>query len=166
MPDIPMLWASGARKEVFELLRTVWAGADPEMRNALARAICAGPPAELLDRVAPEERKQFRDRRIFERLSILQRLGNPPLTAELEAEAARLRQAYPQWRLPEGEQADFGVWFETRWGPETRYSFDDLRALDDTSLVALLLREQETVRDFCSVGASWRTRSRLAPTGT
>jgi hypothetical protein len=91
MPDVPMLWALGARKEVFELLRNIWTGGEPETRNALARAICAGPPAEVLHKLAPEERDRFRDRMIFDRLSILQRLGNPPLSAELEAEAARLR---------------------------------------------------------------------------
>ena len=84
MVDVPLLWSSGARKEAMELLRTIWTQADPQMREALGNAICAGPPADLLARIDADEREKSRDRRIFDRLTVLQRLEHPPLTSALE----------------------------------------------------------------------------------
>ena len=86
MVDVPLLWHSGARKEAMELLRTIWTQADPQMREALGNAICAGPPADLLARIDADEREKSRDRRIFDRLTVLQRLEHPPLTAVLALE--------------------------------------------------------------------------------
>src|SRR4051794_14760795 len=121
MVRVPLLWTTGARKEALDLLSTLWSQADPQMQEAISHAICAGPPSELLERIPAEEQQLSRDRRIFDRLIVLQRLGEPPLTPMLEAEAARIREAYPNWRGAEGEQAHFNAWIETTHGPDTRY---------------------------------------------
>ena len=112
MADVPLLWASGARKEALDLLTLLWAHADPQMQKALGEIIRDGPPDHLLARIDAEERDKSRDRRIFDRLIVLQRLEQPILTPELETEAKRLQEAYPNWQVPEGEQAHFGAWIE------------------------------------------------------
>jgi hypothetical protein len=61
----------------------------------------------------------------------------------LEAEAARIRAAYPSWRGSEGEQAHFNAWIETRRGPDTRYNVEDLSSLDNQAIVDTLVAEQE-----------------------
>ena len=161
MVDVPLLWSSGARKEAMELLRTIWTHADPQMREALGNAICAGPPADLLAQIDADERENSRDRRIFDRLTVLQRLEHPPLTAALEAEVARLRKAYPNWQAPEGEQAHFGVWMEARVGSDTRYGVDDLKALDNGALIDVLIGEQEMREGLLD---SWRQLGDTEPT--
>lgn len=41
----------------------------------------------------------------------------------------------PHWRAQEGERAYFSTWFESRWGPDTNFSVDDLAALAGADLV-------------------------------
>ncbi|MNR98592.1 hypothetical protein D3C71_309080 [compost metagenome] len=140
MTDIPLLWSSGARKEVMDLLRRMWSQGDDAAREAVSRLLVAGPPEALLARLDEDRRTASRDRRIYDRLSILQRLGEPPLTPALEAEAGRLHALYPEWEVAEGERADFSTWMEFRVGPDTRFTVDDLARLEPAAL-AIQLRE-------------------------
>src|SRR3982074_3571140 len=109
MVDIPLVWASGARKEAMDLLLTLWTSGVPEVRDQLAEAIIAGPPHDLLAHIEIDEREKSRDRRIFDRLIVLERLGDPPLNVMLMAESARIRGIYPNWRAPAGEAAPLGA---------------------------------------------------------
>lgn len=138
MADIPILWKSSARKEVMDLLRRLWTGGDEATRTTLSDRIAAGPPDSLLERLAEDARTSSRDRRIFDRLTVIERLGQPPLTPILLAEVARLNDAYPHWRAPEGEQADFSSWTEFRVGPDTNVTVEELGAMRTTDLAALL----------------------------
>jgi hypothetical protein len=133
-----MIWASGARKEALVLLGSIWATASAETRERIEEALLAGPPDNLLARLEGDERTSSRDRRIFDRLKVLERVGNPPLDPRLRAELDRIEAAYPVWTAPEGERATFSSWSEFRLGPETDYGVDDLAKLPQDELVATL----------------------------
>jgi hypothetical protein len=160
MPKTPPLWASGSRKEVSELLRSLWSRGGPEVRARLAQALVAGPPDHLLEHIDEEERAASRDRRIFDRLSVIERVGEPLRDPTLRAESARLRRTYPHWRAHEGERGDFGTWIEVRSGPDKRYGSDDLMALSDHQLIDVLVNEQEMREGLLD---SWRQLSADQP---
>lgn len=143
MPDVPILWASGARKEAMDLLRRLWTRGDEQARLALSAAIVAGPPEQLLAHIDPDDRTTSRDRRIFDRLTVIERVREPPLDQALAAEWARLRATYPDWRSVEGEQAHFSTWMETRIGSDSNYGPEELKGMTVPRLTALLLGEQE-----------------------
>ncbi len=138
MTDVPLLWTSGARKEVMELLRRLWIQGSQATREALSAALVGGPPQHLLDRLPGDSRASSRDRRIYDRLVALERVGDPPLTDVLQAEARRLRQAYPEWRAPDGDQADFSTWMEFRVGPDSPVSAEELASYEVDQLTAVL----------------------------
>lgn len=146
MTDIPLLWSSGAQKEVMDLLRRLWSHGDDAAREAVSTLLVAGPPEALLARLDVDQRTVSRDRRIYDRLSILQRLGEPPLTPALEDESGRLHGLYPEWEVAEGERADFSTWMEFRVGPDTRFKVEDLARLEPEAL-AIQLREARDERE-------------------
>ncbi|WP_179297976.1 hypothetical protein [Mesorhizobium carmichaelinearum] len=88
--------------------------------------------------VDPEERRKSSDRRMYDRLIVLDRLGEPPLPERLAARLAEIRTTYPEWRALPDERAHFGSWMEMRWGPDSNYSVDDLAAKDDEALLDTL----------------------------
>ena len=92
---VKMLWSSGGRKEVMDLLAAVWPAVDEAGRDRLAAEIIAGPPDEMLEFMDEAERTQSRDRRIFDRLIVLERLGEPPLTPALLREGSACRRCIP-----------------------------------------------------------------------
>jgi hypothetical protein len=139
MADIPFLWSSGGRKEAMALLDVLWLEGTDKHRERITDAILAGPPADLLARIGEDDRPKSRDRRIFDRLKGLERLGAPPLGERLQAEVERLAIAYPQWIAPEGERAHFAAWSEVRLGPDSDYSVDDLAQKTTAELVELLV---------------------------
>lgn len=143
MADTPLLWASGARKEVMDLLTSIWTTGESRVRDQLAKAIVQGPPEKLLALVDVDGRQEFRDRRIFDRIDILSKVSTVPLNATLQAEADRLHRTYPSWRTSEGEQAHFNVWTDSIRGFETHYGVEDLRRLDDEALADILTHGQE-----------------------
>lgn len=143
MSDVPILWTSGARKEAMDLLRRLWTRGDAQTRLALSAAIVAGPPEKLLAHIDPEDRTTSRDRRIFDRLTVIERIGEPALDKALADEWARLRNAYPEWRSIEGEQAHFSTWMETRIGSDTNYGPEELKGMAVADLTRLLVEEQE-----------------------
>lgn len=132
------LWQVSLRKEAMDMLAALWRELDPDGRNRLETALLAGPPADMFAHLEPEERESTRDRRVFDRLIVLERVGAPPLTPLLAARMQALRVKYPRWAASPGERAHFGSWMEMRWGPDTRVSSDDLAALDETALVEQL----------------------------
>lgn len=143
MADIPFLWASGGRKEALALLDALWIEGTDEHRKRITDAILAGPPADLLAQLGEDDRPKSRDRRIFDRLIGIERLGAPPLGERLQAEVERLAIAYPHWTVPEGERAQFASWSEVRLGPESDYSVDDLTQKNTAELVELLVTSAE-----------------------
>ena len=140
---VKTLWVSGGRKEVMDLLADVWRSVDDAGRDRFAAEIIAGPPIEMLERIDEADRERSRDRRIFDRLIILERVGEPPLTATLAREQERLRARYPNWMAEEGERAHFNTWVQSHWGAETRYEVDDLKAFEDQKLIDVLCSERE-----------------------
>lgn len=146
MAETPMIWASGARKEAMTLLGTMWASGSEEARERIVRALIAGPPDDLLTRIEEEKRESSRDRRIFDRLKVIERIGQPPIDARLRAELDRIEAAYPVWNAPEGERATFATWSEYRHGPETDFGVDDLATLPQDELV-VMLQDTEERRD-------------------
>lgn len=143
MPKTSAFWHPSHRKEVFDLLRTVWPTLDQTGRDTLAANIVAGPPEHLFERYEGAERIGARDRRIFDRIAVLENVGKPPLTEALATEARRLHNLYPNWRAPEGEKAHFGTWSESRWGRDSKFSAEQLKSIGDAELIALLHEEQE-----------------------
>ena len=145
-----------------DLLTMLWAHADPQMQETLGKTITAGPPDHLLAHIENvEERQKSRDRRIFDRLIVLQRLGDPILTAELATEAQRLRELYPNWEAAEGEEAHFSSWIETRTGIDTRYDIEDLKDFTNEELIEVLIREVEMREGMLE---SWRLLMDTEPT--
>lgn len=137
------IWRSGSRKEVMDLLAALWPALDEAGRERLSEEIIAGPPPEMLGKLDEAERALNRDRRIFDRLIVLERVSKPPLTKLLLSEQQRLRKLYPNWSAQEGERAHFSTWMEFHRGHETKYSIEDLRALDVPALIGVILSEQE-----------------------
>jgi hypothetical protein len=140
---VKSLWNSGSRKEVMDLLVATWPKLDDAGRDRLGAAIVEGPPAEILERLDQLERTISRDRRIFDRLIILERIGEPPLTDAMLRERARLQELYPNWQAEDGERAHYSSWMESHFGPDTRFVVDDLQGLDDPALIGLLRSEQD-----------------------
>lgn len=138
MVETPLLWTSGGRKEAMELLVKLWSDGPPELRERLTNAILVGPPDDLLASIEGEERQRSRDRRIFDRLAVIERVGEPPLNPRLEAEVDRLTDAYPEWTSPEGERAYFAFWSEIRIGPDSDYSVGDLSHMASDKLAEMM----------------------------
>lgn len=146
MAETPMIWASGARKEAMALLSSIWANGSTASREQIVEALLAGPPPDLLARLADEDRDRSRDRRIFDRLTVVARVGDPPLDPRLKTELDRIEASYPEWVAPEGERAMFSSWSEFRLGPDTDYGLDDLANLPQDELV-LTLQGTTDLRD-------------------
>jgi hypothetical protein len=160
MADTPLLWTAGARKEAAEILQTLWVTGGADIRARLAEVIVAGPPESLIARLDPEKREVSRDRRVFDRLIVLERAGGPSLGPVLEREAARLRERYPLWRAAEGEEAHFATWMETRSGPDSDYGVDELRTLGDNALLKILINTHEKREGLLD---AWRQLGNAAP---
>ncbi|TYB83106.1 hypothetical protein [Maritimibacter fusiformis] len=121
-----------------DLLQSTWPLLDEAGQEHLTRTILAGPPDKLLENVDEDERTRSRDRRVFDRITAIERLSNPPLTQGLANELARIRREYPEWEAPPGEQAHFVSWSETSFGPDTKYGADDLASLPEDELITVL----------------------------
>jgi len=146
MDKTPLIWASGALREATTLLTAIWANGSAESRERLVQSLLAGPPDELLTRVNEDERQLSRDRRIFDRLKVLEGVGDPPLDGRLRAELDRIEGGYPHWAAPEGERATFSTWSEFRLGPDTNFGVDDLAALSTDELISTL-RDETSLRE-------------------
>ena len=143
MDETKALWHATFRKEAMDLITRLWGTLDQANRERLSQALVDGPPEEMLAHIAQEDRDTSRDRRIYDRIIVIERLQEPPLTSALADKMAEIRRRHPEWRAAEGEQAHFGSWMGMQWGPETRYSVDDLAALIDEDLIAALRHDRD-----------------------
>lgn len=138
MVESNALWHSSTRKEAMDLLDKLWRTLDEDGRLRLEARLLEGPPDALFARLDEEERTPSRDRRLFERVMVVERVGDPPLTPGLAQCLEALKAKYPQWRVSSGDQAHFRTWMQTRWGPDARLSADQLAAMDDAVLAETL----------------------------
>jgi hypothetical protein len=161
MSSTPLIWHPGARKEATDLIEHLWRTGDDAVRDRLAEVLLAGPPEDLdNDQIDPDERQARRDRRLFDRLGLLIRDKSAPLSPRLQSAQDEILQRHPGWQLREGEQARFVVWSEVGNGPDTAYSLDDLRAMEDPELVELLSGETNRREGLLE---SWRQLVGLEP---
>lgn len=153
MASFPALWHSSFRKEVMDLLVNLWKTSDGDMRSILADELLAGPPEELFSQIAPEQREASRDRRIFDRIAVLERIQDVDLTDGLKLKMADLRDKYPKWQAAPGEQAHFGTWFSVGWGRDSEYSVDGLAVMTDEELLERLVEQPKKDDGFLE---AWR----------
>lgn len=136
MPRTPALWDSSTRKEVYDLLVELWPQLEDQDRSDLVENIGAGPPGWLTSHLPEEDRDQFRARRVFERLRIMERSDPERLHAGLEAELGRLRERYPHWDVAPGEQAHFAFYSQSGW--RTLGAVEDKQRLQAMTPVAII----------------------------
>lgn len=146
MPNIPALWHPSYRKETLDLLVKIWTDLDIADRDALSKALVAGPPADTFDHISPTERMGARDRRIFDRIAAIKSTQADNLTDLLAEEDLRLSTTYPHWQATPGERSHFGIWSESRWGNGSAYNVELLKSKEDGELVELL-RDEQADRD-------------------
>lgn len=154
--DHTPLWSAAVSKEALDLMVAIWADLPEQGRTALIEQIITGPSLPLVQAEDQEERERQQrwiDRRIFERLALIERLREPPLTASGEQKLAALRRRYPEWRLEEGARAHFLIWSESAVGLETDRSPEELRVLSGAALVDALRAEGPDLEGRLSVWA-------------
>jgi hypothetical protein len=144
--DLIPLWSPALHKEALDLMVAAWSTLPEKGRVALVERIIAGPqmpekPAE--DQEGRERQQRWFDRRIFERLALLERRGEPPLPQQGQEKLGALRRLYPRWRIEEGIRAHFSSWMESSGGPESDRSPEDLLSLSGSALVDALRAESQ-----------------------
>lgn len=160
MAESNTLWHPTSRKETMDLLSDLWRTLDSEGRERLAGELLTGPPDAMLGHLEDGERDNSRDRRIYDRITVIERVGKPALTPALAERIEAIRAAHPQWRASPGEQAHFSSWMEMRWGPDTRLSASDLAALDDAALIETLRTDHDRREGLLD---SWRQFAAAQP---
>ncbi|MCA2410536.1 hypothetical protein GYN07_03605 [Rhizobium leguminosarum bv. viciae 248] len=154
MADLTPLWHATFRKETMDLLAQLWTTLDADGCETLATELLKGPPDALFEHIEDlEEREASRDRRLFDRIVVLERVQDKPLTEELKTKMKELRARYPVWRAAPGEQAHFGSWFTMRWARDTDLSADSLIAMSDDELMKQLAGERDELDGFL---VAWR----------
>ncbi|GGL10173.1 hypothetical protein GCM10010983_04150 [Caulobacter rhizosphaerae] len=157
MPETPLLWRSSARKEALELLEHLWNTGDEDARARLSEVIAAGPPAHLGPQDAsPEDRRRSIDRRIFDRVALLERDGRHPLTPELQALIAGIRASHPEWHLAAGEIARFGWWMEVGGVDDGGRHLGNLSALETADAIIDYLAQPRDDDRFGEAEDAWR----------
>ncbi|WP_416914174.1 hypothetical protein [Seohaeicola sp.] len=136
-----------------DLIAKLWRELDDAGREHLSNAILVGPPDAMLAHIEDDERPISRDRRIYDRIIVIERVQEPPLTPALQQRMDELRATYPKWRAADGERAHFGSWTEFGWGADTRYSVDDLSAMADEALIEALRSDMDQREDLLD---AWR----------
>lgn len=137
----PPIWSPALHKEALDLLVGVWPETTAAQRELIVDSILVGPP---LPHPAPEDqdererRQRWFDRRIFDRLALLERMGEPILPHQGAQKLEALRLTYPQWKIAEGEQAHFSSWMESGSGLETDRSPRELEDLSGNDLINAL----------------------------
>ena len=71
------LWSVHLRKEALDIMTLVWGLLDEVSREHLVKVIVAGSPQETANAKSEEEEEQqrWRDRQVYERLMLIDRLG-------------------------------------------------------------------------------------------
>lgn len=143
MVKSPALWDISAKKEVYDLLVALWPRLEQGDRSELIEKIAAGPPAWMSAHLPEADRNQLRDRRIFERLRVMQRADQDHPHAEMEVELARLRELYPMWDVAPGDQAHFSFYSQVGWRPlDTMDDKRRLQAMTPTEIINELTTDQ------------------------
>jgi hypothetical protein len=156
VPDTPALWNSAARKEAFELLEHLWANGTGAIRDQLSEVLAAGPPKHLGPQDDPTELQRSRDRRMFDRIGLLEREGASPLTPRLQAVMEEIQKREPQWRLAPGDQARFGWWMEVRVGDGGEPHLERLLSFENADeIVGYLLKYQDN-DPYGEICDAWR----------
>jgi len=143
-----------------DILTELWRSLDEAGRERLAAELLSGPPDAMLAHIEDAERQTSRDRRVYDRIAVLEGLEHPPLTTALAEHVAALREAYPHWRPSTGERAHFSTWMEVRWGPDARLSSDDLALMKDRELIETLRTDQDRREGLLD---SWRQLATAQP---
>ena len=158
MADTPPLWRSSARKEALDLLEHLWTAGDANTRDRLSAALAAGPPEDLLPPEAePEERQTSRDRRMFDRIGVLERDGGAPLTPALQGVMADIRRRQPAWALAPGDQARFSWWMEFGSGDNGEPHLERLLALKTApEITAYLIADSNDDDPHEGLSDAWR----------
>ena len=125
------LWSGPLHKEALDLMTSLWPSLCEEARERLVGKIIAGPPLqnEIENAEAPERVQRYRDRRIFVRLMLLERLRDPPLPTVGISKLVDLKLAYPNWTVEPGDRAHFTMWMESSHNLESDRSVEDLESL-------------------------------------
>lgn len=165
MAETPLIWNSSARKEALELLERLWARGDDAVRARLTEVLAAGPPDHLGPQDDAEEHARSRDRRIFDRVALLERDGGPPLTPGLQATLGEIRQRNPGWILPDGDQARFGWWMEVRaWDDYAPHYEQMLKAASPGAIADYLVKQRTPTDDHLDgLSDAWRRFSSDKP---
>lgn len=137
--DVP-LWSASLQKEALDLLVAVWPKLDEAGRQQLVAGILRGPPEreDTSGQNDVQQRQRWHDRAVFERLALLDRLGEPKLPKEGGDRLAALKRQYPNWDVAEGDRAHFTAWMESLHGHESDYGVDDLKRLSGAALLRIL----------------------------
>lgn len=158
MAETPLIWNSSARKEALELLERLWAKGDDDVRARLSEVLAAGPPDDLGPQDEEADQQRYRDRRVFDRLALLERDQAGGLTPALADLLAEIRQRNPEWILPDGDQARFGWWMEVRGGDEFVPHYERLmKAASVDEIINYLLEQRDPQDDFLDgLPDAWR----------
>lgn len=156
--DVPPIWITQARKEVFDLVERLGVKGNDASRSRLSAALLAGPPREFWSEGDETQRLTFRDRMIFDRISWLERFSEPVLSQDLVALLTEIRQKNPEWKLPEGEQARFNSWMEVKDVVDYVPHFERLmNASTSRKIVSDLLKNFDAKGDqFNALTDAWR----------
>ena len=139
------LWDDSLHKEALDLMIAVWPSLTPHDRERLVVRIAAGPPV-LNDDQEAERLHRWSDRRVFERLVLIERISDPPLPRSGQVKLSALRSAYPEWELDAGDRAHFTFLIDSSYGPITDRSPADFVDLELERTITDL-RTEEPTRD-------------------
>ncbi len=137
----PPLWSTVLQKEALDLDGRSLADAGRRRTGAPSRRDpCRAPVIENvdLDPDAAERRQKRRDRAIFERLSILDRLGHPKLPQPAEQRLTALQRLYPVWDIDAGDRAHFTILTDSSYGVGEEVNVEQLSDLSGEELRSTL----------------------------
>lgn len=150
----PALMDVAVRKEAFDLLVAAWPDMSEAKRERIVQVIL-NTPAEPLLRQNFGAVQVHSDYRVFVRLSLIERIGQPGLPEAGRIALQRIRAAHPEWASDEGERAHFGSWLSAgsgSWVDEfvhPGFSLETRTAEDIAGLLASVDdRRQALLRDW------------------
>jgi hypothetical protein len=152
--DNNTFWDSGAQVELMRLVVGRWEEFDAQTRAAIESRFRQGVSRNQFRANAFENEEEWtsiRDSSIFKRLKRLELPGHA-LSPESNALLAEISARHPRWQPGAGDRDDFGVWQESRTGPDGQPQL--LANIADDKLVKEAMRLQRE-RHF-DQGDVWR----------
>lgn len=146
------------QKEVLDLVSRIWPDLSAAERQRIIDTVLSMPEEDTGK--GERDTREHRDYRVFLRLSVLARQGEETLPKVAKVELARLRRAYPEWDVSEGERAHFLTWMEPSVGWPSQITSNLLLAMDDEALALHLTTEE---RDRAGLMAAWFEVCRQEP---